>query len=315
MWQDIKECREATGEDPQWTGAMFSGMPAYLDQRGVSGTDRKAHRRPRHKAAERAYEHDILRHAADVDRAAGRRHRPVDRHRRLAGIRPFDILLPDNRRGTYNQDVGAGIRAARDLGRVVYAQAQHVGRRRTDGTGAVARTGSQPPADNILLRAGRGGAVGSARCGSPASSAHGAASHREQGAGRSRPARRRIQLLAAVVYDDPSEIHHARRLGGGSRQQRAPQPVAGLRYGMELRQGREPQHAHTRTQRRLVDRGARRRGRGAPHALRNGRRQRHDGRSAGLGILRRLLGRPAYNGGSDISRRGGDTARARRRPA
>lgn len=30
MWQDIKECREATGEDPQWTGAMFSGMPAYL---------------------------------------------------------------------------------------------------------------------------------------------------------------------------------------------------------------------------------------------------------------------------------------------
>lgn len=30
MWRDIKECREATGEDPQWTGAMFSGMPAYL---------------------------------------------------------------------------------------------------------------------------------------------------------------------------------------------------------------------------------------------------------------------------------------------
>lgn len=30
MWRDIKECREQTGEDPQWTGAMFSGMPAYL---------------------------------------------------------------------------------------------------------------------------------------------------------------------------------------------------------------------------------------------------------------------------------------------
>ncbi len=30
MWHDIKECREQTGEDPQWTGAMFSGMPAYL---------------------------------------------------------------------------------------------------------------------------------------------------------------------------------------------------------------------------------------------------------------------------------------------
>ena len=30
MVQDIKECREATGEDPQWTGNMFSGMPAYL---------------------------------------------------------------------------------------------------------------------------------------------------------------------------------------------------------------------------------------------------------------------------------------------
>ena len=30
MSKDIKEHREATGEDPQWTGNMFSGMPAYL---------------------------------------------------------------------------------------------------------------------------------------------------------------------------------------------------------------------------------------------------------------------------------------------
>ena len=30
MSRDIKEHRKATGEDPQWTGAMFSGMPAYL---------------------------------------------------------------------------------------------------------------------------------------------------------------------------------------------------------------------------------------------------------------------------------------------
>ena len=30
MSKDIKEHREATGEDPQWTGGMFSGMPAYL---------------------------------------------------------------------------------------------------------------------------------------------------------------------------------------------------------------------------------------------------------------------------------------------
>lgn len=30
MSKDIKEYREATGEDPQWTGNMFSGMPAYL---------------------------------------------------------------------------------------------------------------------------------------------------------------------------------------------------------------------------------------------------------------------------------------------
>ena len=30
MVQDIKEHREATGDDPQWTGNMFSGMPAYL---------------------------------------------------------------------------------------------------------------------------------------------------------------------------------------------------------------------------------------------------------------------------------------------
>lgn len=30
MSADIRNHREATGEDPQWTGGMFSGMPAYL---------------------------------------------------------------------------------------------------------------------------------------------------------------------------------------------------------------------------------------------------------------------------------------------
>ncbi len=30
MTKDIKEMRAATGEDPQWTGGMFGGMPAYL---------------------------------------------------------------------------------------------------------------------------------------------------------------------------------------------------------------------------------------------------------------------------------------------
>lgn len=30
MSEDIRAHREATGEDPQWTGGMFSGMPAYL---------------------------------------------------------------------------------------------------------------------------------------------------------------------------------------------------------------------------------------------------------------------------------------------
>lgn len=30
MWRDIREHRAATGEDAQWTGAMFGGMPAYL---------------------------------------------------------------------------------------------------------------------------------------------------------------------------------------------------------------------------------------------------------------------------------------------
>lgn len=30
MSKDIKEHRDATGEDPQWTGNMFAGMPAYL---------------------------------------------------------------------------------------------------------------------------------------------------------------------------------------------------------------------------------------------------------------------------------------------
>lgn len=30
MARDIRQTREATGEDPQWTGGMFGGMPAYL---------------------------------------------------------------------------------------------------------------------------------------------------------------------------------------------------------------------------------------------------------------------------------------------
>lgn len=30
MSRDIRECRTEHGEDPQWTGAMFGGMPAYL---------------------------------------------------------------------------------------------------------------------------------------------------------------------------------------------------------------------------------------------------------------------------------------------
>ena len=30
MARDITEMRLATGEDPQWTGGMFGGMPAYL---------------------------------------------------------------------------------------------------------------------------------------------------------------------------------------------------------------------------------------------------------------------------------------------
>lgn len=30
MVHDIRACRAATGEDPQWTGGMFGGMPAYL---------------------------------------------------------------------------------------------------------------------------------------------------------------------------------------------------------------------------------------------------------------------------------------------
>ena len=29
MSRDIRECRAEFNEDPQWTGAMFSGMPAY----------------------------------------------------------------------------------------------------------------------------------------------------------------------------------------------------------------------------------------------------------------------------------------------
>ena len=47
MSQDIKAHREATGEDPQWTGNMFSGMPAYLIDVEYPTQDVIAERKPR----------------------------------------------------------------------------------------------------------------------------------------------------------------------------------------------------------------------------------------------------------------------------
>ena len=78
MSRDIRECREQFGEDPQWTGAMFSGMPAY--QINIK------------------YPTQIVKRSVDLGR-------PYSRF----GLWPFNLLLPHYRRRTHYQDVGVGL--------------------------------------------------------------------------------------------------------------------------------------------------------------------------------------------------------------
>ena len=117
MAKDISDMRAATGEDPQWTGGMFGGMPAYL--------------------INVAYPAQLVKRTVGqvvkiIDTPAGFLFfamvsmwlmllivdQPVGGHRRGAGLRAFDLLPADHRRGARHENVGAGLRSADDERRV-----------------------------------------------------------------------------------------------------------------------------------------------------------------------------------------------------
>jgi len=92
-----------------------AGLP---DQRGLSGPAGEADRRTGGEDHRHARRIPVFRHGLDVAHAADRRDQPVGGHRRGAGLRAFDLLPADHRRGARHENVGAGLRSADDERRV-----------------------------------------------------------------------------------------------------------------------------------------------------------------------------------------------------
>ena len=121
MAKEIWDNRAQTGEDPQWAGRMFGGMPAYLINvaypaqlvKNTAGQIVKIINTP----------------AAFVFFAMvsmwlmlpDRRGESLGRHHSVAHVRPFDLLFPHHRRGSRDQNVGTGICPPDDGRRMAYA--------------------------------------------------------------------------------------------------------------------------------------------------------------------------------------------------
>ena len=100
MCKDILDNRAATGEDAQWTGRMFGGMPAFL----INGGDADYGRKP-------------LGVTCGGD-----------------SIRLFNLFDTYHRRRSHHQGVGDGICSANGGGCVVHAAQKYVGGSSPDGS-------------------------------------------------------------------------------------------------------------------------------------------------------------------------------------
>ena len=156
MAKDISDMRAATGEDPQWTGGMFGGMPAYLINVAYPAQLVKLTVGQVVKIIDTPAGFLFFRHGLDVAHAADHRGQPVGGHRRGAGLRAFDLFPADHRRGARHEDVGAGLRPADDGRRVDDAPGQRLVRRGAHSARGVARNRRQPPADHLLFPRGDG---------------------------------------------------------------------------------------------------------------------------------------------------------------
>ena len=217
------------------------------DQRRLPRTARQGHggtaRRP-HRQTRRIR---LFRHALDVAHAAHRRRRSVGGHRPVAGLRPFDLLLPDYRRGPYYQDVGACLCPADDGGHLDDAAWRQMARRRHHSPLRIARNRRQPPSDHLLFPAGRRAVLRQRihPCPAPPPPRRPAAPHGAVAARR--PAGRGLQLRPPVVHGPPHGRHHARRFGtGGHGRNLPPRTRPGVRNGLELRPGRKLEPADSR---------------------------------------------------------------------
>ena len=112
--REIHRTREAYGEDPQWIGSMFGGMPAYLVDVRYPAQLVKDAAVPLTRAVPIPAGLIFFCHVRLLGDAPHDEDRSVGGNRAVAGLRPFDLFPAHHRGGAPDQDVGAGLCAADD---------------------------------------------------------------------------------------------------------------------------------------------------------------------------------------------------------
>ena len=307
--REIHRTREAYGEDPQWIGSMFGGMPAYL--------------------VDVRYPAQLVKDAAvPLTRAV-----PIPAGLiffamcafwvmlRMMKIDPWVGIVPSLAYGLstyFLLIIGAG--HLTKMWALVYAPPMMGGiwmtlrGRSVHGALRFARNRRQPSADHLLFPAGGRLVLAQRRHRRLAGETLETLRQTYGGAGGRRAAGARFELRTAVVHRPAREGYHAQRFGTGGRGCRERRAGSGLCDGVELRPCRELEPADPRFHgQRLGPRllGGRPRRRGVD-ALRHG---------AGGAAASRLLGRTALHRRAHLSgRRGalpgvaGGAARRRPRP-
>ena len=174
-------------------------------------------------------------HAQFLGHAPAGRRKSMDRHRAVAGIRPFNLLFHNHRCRAYHQDVGTGIRATDARGHILRLSLQHVDRQRSCRAVRIAGNRQFAFPNHILFSAGHRGVLHQ-RSRRGRQKPHGTAfreNHRSArpcggfGSG--------LQFLIAVVHGRTFERHDARRFGTCRLRHRKQRAGFGLCDRMELR--------------------------------------------------------------------------------